>query len=216
MDLTKRRRLNTSSFSLNNVNYPNTTTTIHNINFAGKTIETTVTTNADSITQWITQTLSHHKGKKVIVGLDVEWKPNRTKYMNNKAATLQLCINTKCLIIQLIYLNYVPQSLKDFLSTKLYDNVTFVGVEIESDVAKLRREYGLICGQMKDLYKRVGMNRQKIGLKNLAWEVVGLVISKPKHVTMSNWEARVLSEEQIEYACIDAYASYKIANKLMV
>ncbi|KAL2941684.1 Werner Syndrome-like exonuclease, partial [Bienertia sinuspersici] len=153
----------------------------------------------DSITQWVTKTLSLHKGKKVIVGLDIEWKPNRTKYMNNKAATLHLCINTECLIIQLIYLNTIPRSLKDFLSTKLYDNVTFVGVEIESDVAKLRREYGLKCGQMKDLYKRVGLNRQKIGLKNLAWEVVGLVMSKPKHVTMSNWEVRVLSEEQIEY-----------------
>ncbi|XP_021835358.2 3'-5' exonuclease-like [Spinacia oleracea] len=208
---------NPISSSLNNVNNVTNNTTIHSVNFSGKSIETTVTSNADSITQWITQTSSlYSKGSNnLVVGLDVEWKPNRSKYMNNKAATLQLCIDTKCLIIQLIYLNSIPQSLRDFLNST-HEDLTFVGVEVGSDVAKLEREYGLTCSKVEDLYKASGSGGKRVGLKNLAWEVLGLVMWKPKYVTLSNWEARVLSNEQVEYACIDAYASYKIGHKLLV
>uniref|UniRef100_A0A7N2MLR1 3'-5' exonuclease domain-containing protein n=1 Tax=Quercus lobata TaxID=97700 RepID=A0A7N2MLR1_QUELO len=53
-------------------------------------------------------------------------------------------------------------------------------------------------------------------LKQLALETVGLEMRKPKDVCMSNWETRLLNEAQIEYACIDAYASYKIGHKLLM
>ena len=53
-------------------------------------------------------------------------------------------------------------------------------------------------------------------LKELALEIVGLNMRKPKDISMSNWEARLLNEAQIEYACIDAYASYRIGHKLLM
>jgi hypothetical protein len=40
--------------------------------------------------------------------------------------------------------------------------------------------------------------------------MLGLVMEKPYHVTMSDWENYSLDDDQIEYACIDAYVSYKL------
>ena len=51
-------------------------------------------------------------------------------------------------------------------------------------------------------------------MKDVALEI-GLNMKKPRHVTNSNWEARVLSEEQVEHARIDAYASYRVGNELV-
>lgn len=56
---------------------------------------------------------------------------------------------------------------------------------------------------------------RKPGLKRLAYAVAGISMEKPKHVSMSNWEARVLDEKQVEYGCIDAYACYRIGLSLV-
>ncbi|XP_021734840.1 Werner Syndrome-like exonuclease [Chenopodium quinoa] len=138
--------------------------------------------------------------------------------MSNKSATLQLCIDTKCLIIQLFYLDYLPKSLKDFMG---WPNFTFVGVEVADDVAKLRDEYGLICARSRDIQAHaLGLWPirwyRKPGLKVLARDIAGLYMAKPIHVCRSDWQARVLSKEQVEYASIDAYASYKIGCKLFM
>ncbi|GAB2298317.1 hypothetical protein Dimus_032385 [Dionaea muscipula] len=147
-------------------------------------------------------------GVDTVVGLDIEWRPHYNRWMSNKTATLQLCIDTKCLIVQLFYVDQVPQSLKSFCSSP---NYVFVGLE---------DEYGLPCLKTKDV-KAEAKSRwpsrfRRPGLKDLAWEVAGLRMEKPKTVSMSNWENRVLTEKQIEYACIDAYASYKIGHKILI
>ena len=40
-------------------------------------------------------------------------------------------------------------------------------------------------------------------------------MEKPRHVTMSNWEKRQLDVAQVQYACIDAYVSYKLGERLL-
>ncbi|KAL0371563.1 UNVERIFIED_CONTAM: hypothetical protein Sangu_0474400 [Sesamum angustifolium] len=99
----------------------------------------------------------------------------------------------------------------------VHPSVTFVGVGVQDDVYKLQQEHGLVCSAsaMKDI-QEMAMARHPLefirrpGLKDLASWFVGLNMSKPIHVCRSNWEARDLSLDQIEYACIDAYASYRI------
>ncbi|KAL4326596.1 3'-5' exonuclease-like [Arachis hypogaea] len=99
-------------------------------------------------------------------------------------------------------------------------NFIFVGVDVGDDISKIRNEYDLNCGVHADI-RELAMEKwpgrfRRLGLKDLAKDVVGLSMKKPKHVSMSNWEARVLSIEQVEYACIDAHASYKIGHKLLM
>ncbi|XVE77526.1 hypothetical protein DITRI_Ditri13aG0070200 [Diplodiscus trichospermus] len=118
------------------------------VSFAGKLIETTVTDKASVVDAWICNIRSMYNGQHIIVGLDSEWRPNVISSLSNKTAVLQLCIDTNCIIIQLFYLECIPQSLKGFLQDA---NVTFVGVEVARDAAKLRDEYGLRCARVADV-----------------------------------------------------------------
>ncbi|GJN05472.1 hypothetical protein PR202_ga23098 [Eleusine coracana subsp. coracana] len=52
-------------------------------------------------------------------------------------------------------------------------------------------------------------------LIGFAREVLGLTMEKPYNVTMSNWEKHDLDVAQIQYACIDAYVSYKLGEKAL-
>ncbi|CAI9103563.1 OLC1v1002074C1 [Oldenlandia corymbosa var. corymbosa] len=195
----------------------NPSTSKYSVTYDRKTIETTLTTKAAVTDEWVREVLSIYGNNPMVVGLDIEWKPNRVRYMSNKSATLQLCIDNKCLILQLFYMDFIPQSLKYFLANS---NFTYVGIEVDSDIAKLRNEYDLHCAKsadIRDLAKIQWPGRfRRPGLKDLAMEVVGLYMPKPKHISMSNWQERFLTEPQIEYACIDAYASFKIGHKLIL
>ena len=64
-----------------------------------------------------------------IVAFDIKCKPNC-----NGAMLLILCIGTRCLIIQLYYLDSFPESIKKFLSDS---NVCFVGIEVKDKVKKI-------------------------------------------------------------------------------
>ncbi|KAJ7945796.1 Werner Syndrome-like exonuclease [Quillaja saponaria] len=205
------------SFRTNTTITFNPETSKYSVSFDGKIIETTVTDKGSIADEWIQGILSKYACNTTVVGLDIEWRPHLIKSMSNKSATLQLCIDDKCLILQLFYMDYFPQSLKDFL---LDSNFIFVGIEVADDIEKLRNEYGLGCSRHADI-RELAKNKwpgrfRRPGLKDLALEVAGLYMKKPKHVCLSNWEARVLNENQIEYGCIDAYASYKIGHKLLI
>lgn len=190
---------------------------IFTVSFLGQLIETTVTDKAAVADAWIRNIRSTYNGQQIIVGLDSEWRPNHVPIFSNKTAVLQLCIGTKCLVLQLFYLDNIPQSLRSFLGDA---NVTFVGVEVARDAAKLRDEYGLPYARVADV-RELAMKRwpfmfnRKPGLKDIALKVVNLSMPKPKNVCRSDWQSRVLDDLQIEYACIDAYASYRIGHKLL-
>ncbi|XP_055814898.1 uncharacterized protein LOC129884639 [Solanum dulcamara] len=193
------------------------TSSKYHIKFGGQTIETTVTNKAAVADEWANAMLSKYSGKQTVVGLDNEWKPTFSPFTSNKSATLQLCIDNTCLIVQLFYLDEIPQILKKFLANP---DFTFVGVEVGEDILKLKNEYGFVCSNQADI-RDVAKNKwpglfSRLGLKDLASEICGLYMPKPKDVCQSNWEARVLSEAQVEYACIDAYASFKIGHKLLM
>ncbi|KAI7998243.1 Werner Syndrome-like exonuclease [Camellia lanceoleosa] len=142
---------------------------------------------------------------RLIVGLDIEWRPNN-RFHDNPAATLQLCVDRRCLIFQLIYSPQIPQSLFDFLNNRIY---TFVGVGIHSDVEKLTEDYGLSVATTIDLLSLAAdcdmIELRNAGLKNLAREVLGKEIEQPKRITMSRWDNEWLYPEQVQYACIDAF-----------
>ncbi|KAF9594358.1 hypothetical protein IFM89_030487 [Coptis chinensis] len=191
----------------------------HDVKFSGNLIETTVTDSAETVENWVREVRQTYQ-KPFFVGLDCEWKPNYIRGRCNPLALLQLCIENKCLIIQLLYIDRIPRLLRGFLHDS---SITFVGVEVESDVKKLRDSYGLECFNARDVRKLAmdsdwasAFTGRRPGLKDLAFEIAGLSMIKPKKVTMSNWDALVLKENQIEYACIDAYVSYRIGRKLLL
>lgn len=188
------------------------------ISFCGKIIETTVTSTTSVAENWLLKIRSLHSAQILIVGLNCKWKPHPIPSLSGKIATLQLCVDTKCLILQLLYMDCIPLSIKNFLSDP---NVVFVGIEVEEIMSKLKNEYGLCIKKKIDVRTLAKLHFPisclgKPGLKVLAYQLLRLRPWKPKKVCMNNLESGFLDTELTKFACIDAYVSCAIGTKLLL
>ncbi|KAL6997809.1 exodeoxyribonuclease I [Sarracenia purpurea var. burkii] len=201
------------NISITDYELPDVTHNLYDVYFFGEQIHTLVTHTPSFVDSWISDIESTHS---LTVGLDVEWRPNHIRNQENPIATLQLCVGRRCLIFQLIYAPFIPRSLFEFLGNPTY---TFVGVGIGSDVEKLAQDYGLSVATTVDLRslaaREYGMSAlQNAGLKELARQVLGKEIEKPRRITMSRWDTEWLYADQVQYACIDAFLSFEIGRCL--
>jgi len=91
-----------------------------------------------------------------------------------------------------------------------------------NDISMLKKSYELECNKGTNVFwlaKKKWCDRISSGLlKYLAKELVDLDMEKSIVsiiVCKSNWKVKKLIEEQVKYACIDVYASFKIG-KIML
>ncbi|KAG5514125.1 hypothetical protein RHGRI_035503 [Rhododendron griersonianum] len=187
------------------------------VSFSGEIIEATVADMASSVDNWVHNVLSAHRGQQIIIGLDCKSSPHPIRSMSGKISTLQLCHGTKCLFLQLLHMNEFPQSLKVFLSEP---SIKFVGIKIHENTRKLEEGYQLVCSKKVDIRALAKIwfpisFHEKSSLRALAHGVAGLCMQKTEKPYKCDWESRVLNDKLIEHACIDAYACYRIANKLI-
>ncbi|KAE9444934.1 hypothetical protein RHGRI_010718 [Rhododendron griersonianum] len=211
------------SISIDDYQLPYDTHNLYDVNFYHNKIHTLVTHTPSFVDSWISETLSLHtpypfRAPSLLVGLDIEWRPNRASNQDNPAATLQLCVDQRCLIFQLIYSPSIPGSLINFLTNPAH---TFVGVGIQEDVEKLTGDYGLTVANAVDLRVLAAdaygtRELRNAGLTILARQVLGAEVVKPKSVTMSRWDSEFLYPNQVQYACIDAFVSFEIGKSLNV
>ncbi|KAK1441476.1 hypothetical protein QVD17_07394 [Tagetes erecta] len=198
---------------------PNDTHDQYDVTFFNDTISTLVTHTPSFVDSWIAEIerIHHRRLHFLIVGLDIEWRPNHGRNFENPVATLQLCVGRRCLIFQILYAHSIPQSLVNFLANPRY---TFTGVGIENDAMKLEQDYNLVICKMEDLRTLAadvyGLNELKnAGIKSLTLRVLGIEMNKPKGVTMSRWDNQWLTHAQVQYACIDAFLSFEIGRILI-
>ncbi|KAM0841811.1 hypothetical protein ACQ4PT_058773 [Festuca glaucescens] len=135
----------------------------------------------------------------------------------NPVALLQLYVGRRCLIFQLLHADCIPGYLAHFLADP---NFRFVGVGVQGDADLLNKDHRLQVANTVDLRglaaERMGKPElRQAGLQALVRAVMGAELEKPKNVRMGPWDACDLSDEQIRYACIDAFVSFKIGRKLL-
>ncbi|XP_004514491.1 3'-5' exonuclease-like [Cicer arietinum] len=188
----------------------------YDVSFHSEIIHTMVTDAPSMVTEWLSNLSCNRHNGRFLVGLDVEWLPNRQRFVDNPIAVLQLCVDRECLVFQILHASFVPQSLVSFLENK--DN-TFVGVGIQDDVVKLLRDHSLVVTNFVELrtlaaQRFSGPEVRSFGLKTLALRVLDKDIEKPKKITMSKWDNLRLTAQQVQYACIDAFASFEIGRIL--
>jgi len=152
-----------------------------------------------------------------VVGLDIEWRPSFTRGVQNPVAILQLCIKHYCLIFQLYQASSIPRSLYKALCNP---NIIFTGVKISGDAKRLKEDYGLEVAHFTDVAAMAAeefdhKEFKRAGLKTLVENLIAEGIDKPKEVTLSNWELKDLTCGQVQYACVDAYYSYKLGKLLI-
>jgi ribonuclease D len=187
--------------------------------FDDDAILTTLTDSGDVVDFWLNEICRIHRRRlrRLVVGLDVEWRPSYSRYdAPPPVAVLQICVGHRCLVFQILHADYLPDALFDFLAD---DRVTFVGVGIHGDVAKLRAGYGLEVVNAVDLrhlaaHELGNSGLCRAGLPALVREVMGVQMEKPYHVRRSPWDSRQLSYDQLKYACADAFASFEVGRRL--
>ncbi|XP_055809010.1 3'-5' exonuclease-like [Solanum dulcamara] len=191
---------------------------LYDVYFHSDQILTTVTSDPDVVTNWINGIEYIHRRRlnRLIVGLDVEWRPNFNRYQKFPVATLQLCVGRRCLIFQLIYCRYIPDALTDFLLNPCY---VFVGVGVANDAEKLEEDYELYVQNTVDLRPLAAnvynsSNLRNAGLKTLCQVVLGREMEKQRHITMGRWDNEWLDTDQVQYACVDAFVSFEIGKCL--
>ncbi|KAI3964848.1 hypothetical protein MKW92_011776 [Papaver armeniacum] len=196
------------------------------VQFNTDVIRTIVTDRTSIVNQWIADVYEGFPdklkdGNNLIVGLDIEWVRLRETDQRNKIAVLQLCLENQCLIFQFFGRDKdMPQNLINFLND---DRIMFVGAGIDQDARKLWVDWGLNVARSEELaglaeYTLGRTDIYRAGLRSLMRIVLRKELPKPRGILLSRWDIGdegVLRDEQVRYACLDAYASYKIGMELM-
>ncbi|RCI05199.1 hypothetical protein CU098_004720, partial [Rhizopus stolonifer] len=148
-------------------------------------------------------------------GVDLEWPPQFVKGKpENKITLVQICSANEILLIQLARMHTFPIELRRFFEEK---TVLKSGVNINADGLKLMRDFGFFTNGLVELKEMsegyVNWSHNLRSLRALTGIFLGQNMSKGK-VRMSNWAKAKLTDKQIQYAALDAYASYQIFAKL--
>ncbi|KAL4557081.1 hypothetical protein LXL04_035251 [Taraxacum kok-saghyz] len=207
------------TMSISDHEVPYNTHDYYDVTFFDDSILTLVTRTPAFVDLWISEIerIHHRRLHFLVVGLDVEWRPNFSRNYDNPVATLQLCVGRRCLIYQILRSPAIPLSLRNFLRNPSY---TFTGVGIADDVEKLEADYNLEVSNTADIRymaaDEFGQGElRNAGLKGLSRRVLGKELHKPKAVTMSTWDDQWLNPAQVQYACIDAFLSFEIGRILI-
>ncbi|GAA0171281.1 hypothetical protein LIER_25353 [Lithospermum erythrorhizon] len=147
---------------------------------------------------------------QVVLGFDIEWKPTFKRGVPpGKAAVMQICGNSNhCYVIQIIH-SGITKKLQSLLEDPA---VVKVGVCIANDAYKLLQDYNILVKSVEDLSDLANQNLggppRKWSLALLTETVVCKQLPKPSKIRLGNWEAKILSKEQLQYAAGDAFVSW--------
>eukprot|EP00798_Chlamydomonas_sp_ICE-L_P014859 gene14858-20919_t len=168
-----------------------------------------------------------------IIGLDTEWRPVGMMGGSGAVALVQLSTPYAVVLVPVIHLPHLPTLDLIYSSKKMIKcgvailgdekqlkgdsemeyQVIKRGVALLGDEKQLKGDSEMQVSSLLDISKSAkdaeifGDKKAPMGLGGLVLELGGPDMLKPKNVTCSNWEARNLSDKQIEYAALDAYAS---------
>lgn len=145
-----------------------------------------------------------------ILGFDTETKPSFKKGDVFKVALLQLSTETDAYLIRLANVT------QHHIIQKIFENeqVVKVGLAIRQDLKQLKKIFNFEHKnfvELQDLAKLKGL--KNFGLKGMTEEVLNATISKGPKLT--NWEAKILTEQQLKYAATDAWIGLSLYQKLM-
>ncbi|CAL5018471.1 unnamed protein product [Urochloa decumbens] len=154
----------------------------------------------------------------VSLGFDLEWKPfPRRGEPPCKVAVMQLCMEkTLCYVLHIAH-SGVP----DILKSLLEDNSSIkVGICIDNDARKMLNDYDVCVQPLMDLsilanIKLAGPPK-RWSLASLTQMITCKELPKPSNIRMGNWEADVLTKQQLQYAATDAYISWYLYEALQV
>ncbi|KAG2192557.1 hypothetical protein INT47_012781 [Mucor saturninus] len=148
----------------------------------------------------------------IAVGFDCEWSfDEETSRVSNGVDTIQIAYGNEIFVLHLNQeWSNLPQSLKLFLSNK---NILKVGKNVSGDLNRIERTFsGVKCQAPIELGKfcknRGLIEHGKFSLSDISAKVLGYQLNKDER--LGNWSVPRLSDLQLKYAALDAWASLRI------
>lgn len=143
------------------------------------------------------------------VGFDTETRPSFRKGKRYKVSLMQISTDEACFLFRLNRIG-VPQPLEDFLEN---EQVLKIGLSLRDDFGAMRKRTDIQPAHFLDLQDYV----KQFGIEDASLQKIYAIlfnkkISKGQRLT--NWEAEVLTEQQMRYAALDAWACLRIYNLL--
>jgi ribonuclease D len=145
-----------------------------------------------------------------LIGFDTETRPSFVRGKQYQVALLQLATSEEAFLVRVNQLG-VPELFQEILEDP---NIVKIGAAVLDDLRALRK----VCmGFMPNAFFDLNEELRKIGflnvgVRNLSAMVLNMRISKSEQV--SNWEAPILTDKQMNYAATDAWACLEIYKKL--
>lgn len=186
-------------------------------------VEVTLPDTDEQIADWAAQNASVSSSSPVVLGMDVEWRPAWRAGVHNKVALVQLGTPKSVLLVQLNrFKDGFPKALSSILKS---EKILKCGVGVHDDLKLLTTDYGVAYSTFQEIgtaarrllqqqrqqdHQQQLQDRTTFGLQSMAKLFLDVDVPKPKRVRMGNWEARVLTDEQIVYAAYDALVSRDI------
>lgn len=164
-----------------------------NVTYAGAI---TVIERAEEVAEAVSYLRSHD-----VVGFDTETKPNFRKGMTNRVSLIQVSTEDRSFLFRINKMGFTPE-LREFMEC---DDVIKVGLSLKDDFHMLHQigefePHGFV--ELQNMVKSYHI--ADASLQKIYAILFGQRISKGQRLT--NWEANVLTEPQIIYASIDAWA----------
>jgi ribonuclease D len=144
-----------------------------------------------------------------ILGFDTETRPAFEKGKRYYCSLLQVSTRTDCFLFRLNKTGLCPAVVR-LLGD---EQVTKVGLAWNNDMLSLRQLGNFKSGRfidLQDMVRELGIEDQS--LVKIYANLFGERISKAER--LSNWERRELTERQMEYAAIDAWACVRIYDEV--
>lgn len=170
----------------------------------------TVASTAGEVDAWV----ARQDPPRRVMGLDIEWKPAEAG-LQSRTSLLQLSAGDDVLLVQLFEVKHIPESLVRLLKN---EKIAKAGVGIDEDVKKLLRDWGVrVCGavDLSAWRQRAQPGTWYLSLQKLVAKVLRANMCKDKSVTMSDWAAHTLTQEQIAYAALDAWVGGECCEAMM-
>ena len=142
-----------------------------------------------------------------LIGFDTEQKPIFEKGKKaNKIALFQLANADECYLIQVQQIKNI-QPLLDLIADR---NMIKIGINLVGDKKALYDEFKVHMKGTLDLDEILTKltSKNSIGAKKVAKIFLNKNLLKSKKMSVSNWEAEILSVKQIKYASEDATVVY--------
>jgi len=145
--------------------------------------------------------------KTKLIGFDSEQKPTFKKGEKaNKISLIQLANADECYLVQVLQIKDITPLL-EFIRDR---NFVKIGINLVGDKKALYDEYKI---HMKGTLDLDGVltkltSKNSIGAKKVAKVFLKKNLLKSKKMSVSNWEAEELSQNQIKYASEDATVVY--------